>query len=578
MKKKFLAPLMAIAVTAAMFTGAIDVYAEKGENNETVANLNRITVTKDATINHVNVSIDGAVPTQIYAYNIDGYNYFRLRDIAKPLNFEVGFSSVSAGSSPIVSITPGNPYGDVVSDAPITTAKVRVEVTDAQSLSYDGIQSTVLAFNLGGYNYFKLADIQKAANESVIRHTASIQALAERGHNVREINAPDIKLSYDEKTNTIIITKIAIDYRAIYIAAGGKYMPDGQLMASAAQTPIVPTSTVIPQTSTPVSAAQTATEEQYRAEMLKLLNEARRSAGLGDVFIDARLTVMAQIAVEDWTKGTAPTGTGFTNLAAEVGYSGFRTGWITSGSQTPQYSLNRWLQKDSVTRTIVLYEDTTQVGYAHNGTYAILITGHPALAAPTPQSNPMPVVHQSAPTSVADGRIHDGLPELTGPPTVGSFPAKILIDSSKGAYNSDGTVNRSNIAGTYNDDGYISAGFFGQCTWYACGRFTEVTGIKAPNSTYDFSTIKNKEFYNINTDKNAITARSIAVWNGHYLFVEYVERDSNGNPTHVYFTEANVGTNGIYTPSQDGMVKKVTFKDFLTMDSRAFIGYISAKH
>nr|WP_209467468.1 stalk domain-containing protein [Symbiobacterium terraclitae] len=103
------------------------------------------------------------------AYNIDGYNYFKLRDLAAALSgsakqFEVTWDEEKNAIN-LVSGTAYTPVGGELTasgeaaaqQATPTTAKVYV----------NGAEVEVTAYNIGGYNYFKLRDIAKAIDFGV---------------------------------------------------------------------------------------------------------------------------------------------------------------------------------------------------------------------------------------------------------------------------------------------------------------------------------------------------------------------------------------------------------------------------
>lgn len=161
---------------------------------------------------------------------------------------------------------------------------------------------------------------------------------------------------------------------------------------------------------------------------------------------------------------------------------------------------------------------------------------------------------------------------------VGDTPGNILIDP---------TDPNTKGASKYTDA--YQYGSIGQCVWYAKSRFFEVHGTRL--ALYDMGDIKDwianaNQFEGIKSisDINSIQSHSIAVYKpndskqlGHVVFVEWVERDSNGNPLNVYFTETNGAktlNKGQFDPGYDGAVQKVTFKQFTEKSNLTLIGYI----
>ena len=166
-------------------------------------------------------------------------------------------------------------------------------------------------------------------------------------------------------------------------------------------------------------------------------------------------------------------------------------------------------------------------------------------------------------------------------PVVGDTPGNILKDP--------------NDPNHYSADKYTDSyryGSIGVCAWYADSRFCEVTGIKL--YLYQLGGIKecltNAAKHNdlkVITDINSIQNNVIAVFIpkvstmvGHEVYVEYVERDSNGTPNNIYFTETN-GYNTLnkneFDLGYDGIVQKMTFEDFKKRSPNLELaGYIAA--
>lgn len=104
------------------------------------------------------------------AYQIDGSNYFKLRDLAKVLNstgkqIEVGWDNTNNA----MTLTSGEAYtavGGELSTSGITASTAAVLSTSKVCLN--GIEISLTAYTIGGNNYFKLWDLASALNFGVI--------------------------------------------------------------------------------------------------------------------------------------------------------------------------------------------------------------------------------------------------------------------------------------------------------------------------------------------------------------------------------------------------------------------------
>ncbi|MBQ4347146.1 MAG: family 10 glycosylhydrolase, partial [Firmicutes bacterium] len=97
--------------------------------------------------------------TAFDAYNIDGYNYFRLRDLANALKntgsrFEVGYES----DTNTIVLTSGIPYsGEAEASDGAKAQKTALSVSAV--IKTNGSSMRIMAYNIDGYNYFKLRDL-----------------------------------------------------------------------------------------------------------------------------------------------------------------------------------------------------------------------------------------------------------------------------------------------------------------------------------------------------------------------------------------------------------------------------------
>lgn len=117
---------------------------------------------KTTVANNQAVGVDGTGYTAL-AYNIDGNNYFKLRDIAMMMdktakNFDVKYDAAT-NSIDILS------YFDYTSAGGELTpgdGETRTAYSSSAFLTYDGVPVAANCYNIDGNNYFKLRDVTDA--------------------------------------------------------------------------------------------------------------------------------------------------------------------------------------------------------------------------------------------------------------------------------------------------------------------------------------------------------------------------------------------------------------------------------
>ncbi|MGI6731580.1 MAG: hypothetical protein ACOX5F_06785 [Anaerovoracaceae bacterium] len=113
------------------------------------------------------VLVDGG-EVAFESYNIDGYNYFKLRDIAVALHtsdkkFEVGWDA----SKKAINLIAGQSYTVAGGELELGDGKAKKATTNMSDIYKDGKLIYLESYTIGGYNYFKLRDLGEAFDFNV---------------------------------------------------------------------------------------------------------------------------------------------------------------------------------------------------------------------------------------------------------------------------------------------------------------------------------------------------------------------------------------------------------------------------
>jgi len=102
------------------------------------------------------------------AYGINGYNYFKLRDLAKAVNgtnknFEVTWD----GTKKSINLVSNSKYTVVGGELGKGDGKTKTATANTSPIYKDGSKVVLSAYTIGGNNYFKLRDVAQAFNIGV---------------------------------------------------------------------------------------------------------------------------------------------------------------------------------------------------------------------------------------------------------------------------------------------------------------------------------------------------------------------------------------------------------------------------
>ncbi|MEN2776270.1 hypothetical protein ABCY62_14690 [Acetivibrio clariflavus] len=130
-------------------------------------NLSETPVSKDLSGINVNpttskVLVNGKA-VEFEAYNINGNNYFKLRDLAQAVNnTEKNFEVAWDGINNAINLISNKPYTPAGGELAKGDGKAKVAIPTTSKIYKDGKELFLTAYNINGNNYFKLRDIAKA--------------------------------------------------------------------------------------------------------------------------------------------------------------------------------------------------------------------------------------------------------------------------------------------------------------------------------------------------------------------------------------------------------------------------------
>lgn len=149
------------------------------------------------------LTVDGK-PVECEAYNIDGSNYFKLRDLAYVLSgtdsqFSVGFYELIS----TVRITTGEAYTPIGGELTTGVDNSSTAQVSSQAIVIDGAtRSDLSVYNIGGSNFFKLRELGDALGFTVGYDQATNTVTVTSTPNSTQITTPS---DFAITENTIVV-------------------------------------------------------------------------------------------------------------------------------------------------------------------------------------------------------------------------------------------------------------------------------------------------------------------------------------------------------------------------------------
>ena len=163
-----------------------------------------------------NLSVDG-VDADCDKYNIDGSNYFKLRDLAQLLSkTDSRFSVAFDAQSNAVTIVSGKEYIPVGGELARGQDQSKTAVVSKQSVLIDGKAVDGLSiYNIGGNNYFKLRDLGDALGFTV----DEVEITQAEIDSLMDLNNPGREMLIREDA----LEDVDLFFRALHYSYGAYY-------------------------------------------------------------------------------------------------------------------------------------------------------------------------------------------------------------------------------------------------------------------------------------------------------------------------------------------------------------------
>lgn len=281
------------------------------------------------------------------AYEIGGNNYVRLRDVAASVGFDVTYDAKTNS----VHIDPTAPYsGKQDSDPEALWQTFQPAKVSNQSVYVSGKRAEVKAYEICGYNYFKLRDLGTAvgfgvdydAQEDIV-HLSRNPSAAQHESSKSESYASAQEQMPQQGNTGYDSEEDALD--AIFKRAAEETAKAQQNL---------------------VNQTDSQAEEDAVQAVFKLVNEAREAEGIAPLILDDKLCEAAQIRakeLETLSSHTRPDGRKFSTVLDDNNIVWMTTGEnIAAGQDTAEEVMQDWMSGSH--RANILNSKFVKIGIA----------------------------------------------------------------------------------------------------------------------------------------------------------------------------------------------------------------------
>lgn len=295
------------------------------------------------------VFVDGKRSWEIGSttYEIDGYNYVRLRDVAASVGFDVSYDAKTNS----VNIDPTAPYSGKIDPEPEELWQTYQPAKPSNPLVYvSGKRAEMKAYEICGYNYFKLRDLGTAvgfgvdydAKEDIVHISRNPSAAQHKSY----ASVPEQK---PQQGNT--------GYQSEEEALDAIFKRAAEETAKAQQDVVDNTSYE--------------SEEDAVQTVFRLVNEAREAEGIAPLVLDDDLCKAAQIRAKELNElysHTRPDGRDADSVLDDNNISWMSMGENIAGVNRTEDLMPGWMSSDGHRKNI-LNPKVTKVGIAKCNNY-----------------------------------------------------------------------------------------------------------------------------------------------------------------------------------------------------------------